>query len=81
MSILLSVATPYCATQISDMQVTGFADGRPLSQEQRKSIVYSGNNVRCLVGWTGLATIGSHNTGDWLCPASVGNGESVRPLR
>jgi len=48
------------------MQVTAFADGQPLSQKQRKSIVYSGNNVRCLVGWTGLAIIDSHNTGDWL---------------
>ena len=66
MSILLSVATPYCATQVSDMQVTAFADGQPLSQEQRKSIVYSGDNVRCLMGWTGLAIIESHNTGDWL---------------
>jgi len=66
MSILLSVATPYCATQVSDMQVTAFADGQPLSEEQRKSIVYSGDNVRCLVGWVGLATIDRHNTGDWL---------------
>ncbi len=66
MSILLSIATPYCATQISDMQVTAFADGQPLPQKQRKSIVYSGENVRCLVGWTGLAIIESHNTGDWL---------------
>jgi len=66
MSILLSGATPYCAVQVSDMQVTAFADGQPLSQKQRKSIVYSGDNVRCLVGWTGLAIIESHNTGDWL---------------
>ena len=48
------------------MQVTAFADGQPLSQKQRKSIVYSGDNVRCLVGWTGLAIIEGHNTGDWL---------------
>jgi hypothetical protein len=66
MSILLSVATPYCATQVSDMQVTAFADGRPLSQKQRKSIVYCGDRVRCLVGWVGLAMIEKHNTGDWL---------------
>jgi len=66
MSILLSVATPYCATQVSDMQVTAFADGQPLSQSQRKSIVYSGDNVRCLVGWVGLAMIDGHNTGEWL---------------
>jgi hypothetical protein len=48
------------------MQVTAFADGQPLTQKQRKSIVYAGENVRCLVGWTGLAIIESHNTGDWL---------------
>ena len=66
MSILLSVATPYCATQVSDMQLTAFADGQPLPCQQRKSIAYSGENVRCLVGWVGLATIGNHNTGDWL---------------
>jgi hypothetical protein len=66
MSILLSVATPYCATQVSDMQVTAFADGHPLSQEQRKSVVYCGDRVRCLVGWVGLAMIEKHNTGEWL---------------
>jgi hypothetical protein len=66
MSILLSVATPYCATQVSDMQVTAFAGGQPLSQSQRKSVVYCGDRVRCLVGWVGLAMIEKHNTGDWL---------------
>jgi hypothetical protein len=50
----------------ADMQVTSFADEKPLSQTQRKSIPYSCNQVRCLVGWTGLATIESYNTGDWL---------------
>jgi len=48
------------------MQVTGFADGKPLFESQRKSIAYSCNQVKCLVGWTGLAVIEGHNTGDWL---------------
>jgi hypothetical protein len=66
MSILFSVATPYCATHVSDMQVTAIGDGKPLPVTQRKSIPYSCNQVRCLVGWTGLAVIEGHNTGNWL---------------
>jgi len=65
-SILFSVSTPYCAAQVADMQVTGFADGKPLSERQRKCIPYSCNRVKCLVGWTGLAVVEGHNTGDWL---------------
>lgn len=66
MSILLSIATPYCATHVADMQVTGFAERKPVSNTQRKSIPNACNQVKCLVGWTGLATIEGHNTGDWL---------------
>ena len=66
MSILLSAITPRFATQVSDMQVTSFADGKPLSSTQRKSIAFVGSRVRCLVGWTGLAIVEGYNTGDWL---------------
>jgi hypothetical protein len=48
------------------MQVTAYADGKPLSGSQRKSVAYLGNQVRCLIGWTGLAVSEGYNTGDWL---------------
>jgi len=48
------------------MQITAFRDGTVLSGRQRKSLVLKGQRVVALCGWTGLATIGSHNTGVWL---------------
>jgi len=65
-SIVITVVTPYAVVQVSDMQVTAFADGTILSARQRKSMVLKGQQVIALFGWTGLATIGGHNTGQWL---------------
>ena len=65
-SIVITAVTPYAVIQVSDMQVTAFNDGTILSARQRKSMVLKGRLVVALFGWTGLATIGGHNTGQWL---------------
>jgi hypothetical protein len=65
-SIVITVVTPYAVVQVSDTQVTAFQDGTILSARQRKSMVLKGQQVVALFGWTGLATIGGHNTGQWL---------------
>ena len=66
MSIVITAVTPYAVIQVSDMQITAFKDGTIVSARQRKSIVLKGQKVVALFGWTGLATIDGHNTGQWL---------------
>ena len=66
MSIVITAVTPYAVIQVSDMQITAFKDGTIVSARQRKSVVLKGQQVVALFGWTGLATIGGHNTGQWL---------------
>jgi hypothetical protein len=65
-SIVISVVTPYAAVQVSDMQITAFKDGTVVSGQQRKSIIMQGSQAVFVIGWTGLATIANHNTGEWL---------------
>ena len=65
-SIVITAVTPYAVVQVSDMQVTAFKDGTILSARQRKSLALKGQRVVALFGWAGLATIGGHNTGQWL---------------
>lgn len=65
-SIIITAVTPYAVIQVSDMQITAFRDGTITSARQRKSIVLKGQKVVALFGWTGLATIDGHNTGQWL---------------
>jgi hypothetical protein len=65
-SIVITAVTPYAVIQVSDMQITAFKDGTIVSARQRKSVVLKGQQVVALFGWTGLATIGGHNTGQWL---------------
>jgi hypothetical protein len=65
-SLIITVVTPYAVVQVSDMQVTAFKDGTVVSGQQRKSIIMQGSQVVFVIGWTGLATVGNHNTGEWL---------------
>ncbi len=66
MSFIITCISPEKVVQVSDMRVSALADKSVLSDEQRKSIVVMGSQAHFVVGWIGLATIGGHNTGDWL---------------
>jgi hypothetical protein len=65
-SLIITVVTPYAAVQVSDMRITAFQDGTVMSGQQRKSIIMQGSQAMFVIGWTGLATIANHNTGEWL---------------
>jgi hypothetical protein len=67
MSFVITVINTRAVVQVSDTRLSSLADGTPIIDNQRKSIIVVGRHACFLLGWVGLAlTNEGFKTGDWL---------------
>lgn len=81
MSFVITVVSPETVVQVSDTRLSTLPDKSLVCDDQRKSIVVTGSQVHCVLGWVGLArTAGGHDTGEWLWKQLYGMNAVELPL-
>jgi hypothetical protein len=66
MSFVITTISQEAVVQVSDTRLSNLADKSVLTDELRKTIIVMGTQARFVLGWVGLAKVGSHNTADWI---------------